>query len=90
VASHPETAFAQLEKAFRKSLQGSLGVVATLEQANDVHAVDEWRRRFLDPGDLIKLRDGPAAVCSQWRIGNVDAFPRGAAALGFAIHPVTG
>jgi hypothetical protein len=29
---------------------------------HDVYAVDEWRRHFLNPGDLIKLRDGPAAV----------------------------
>jgi hypothetical protein len=57
---------------------------------NVVEIMHEWRRHFLNPGDLIKLRDGPAAVCSQWRIGNVDAFLRGAAALGFAIHRVTG
>lgn len=89
VASHPETTFAQLEKAFPKSLQGGLGVVATLDQANDVYARDERRRHFLNRDDLMELQDGPAAVCSQWGIGNIDAFRKRAAELGFAIQPVT-
>lgn len=90
VASHPEITFAQLEKAFPKSVQGALGVVSTLDQANDIYARDERRRHFLNPGDLMELRDGPAAVCSQRGIGNIDAFIERAAELGFAVRPVTG
>jgi len=90
VALNPDISFAQLEKSFPKSLQGSIGVVATLAQANDVYARDERPRHFLNTGDMIELQDGPVAVCTQWGIGNIDAFLRRAAALGFSIHPVPG
>jgi len=87
---HPGTTFAQLEKTFPKTLQGSGGVVATADQANDIYARLGWRRHYLNPGELIELQDGPAAVSNQWGIGNIERFLTRARELGCAIDPAMG
>ena len=87
---YPGTTFAQLEIAFPKALQGSGGVVATADQANDIYTRLGWRRHYLNPDELIELQDGPAAVSNQWGIGNIERFLTRARELGFAIYPATG
>lgn len=90
VEMHPATTFAQLEKVFPKTLQGSSGVIATADQANHIYTESGRRRHFLNQGDIVELLDGPAAVSSQWGIGNIDRFLKRAAALDLIIHAATG
>jgi hypothetical protein len=44
----------------------------------------------LNPGELIAVQDGTAAVSSQWGIGNINAFLRRAAELNFVIRLAAG
>jgi len=88
VELNPGVTFAQLEQAFPRKLQGSSGVIATADQANTIYANDGRRRHFLNPNDLVELRDGPAAVSSQWGIGNIGRFLARGAELGFVVYPV--
>lgn len=86
VEANPATTFAQLQSVFPKSVQGSRGVIASADEANHIYAMSGRRRHFLEPSDLIQLRDGVAAVSSQWGIGNIDRFLRKSAQLGFLVQ----
>lgn len=83
---NPSTTFAELQRAFPAMCQGSIGVVATTEQANYIYTVSGRKRHFLDHGDLIQLQDGPVAVSNQWGIGNIDKFIKRAAELRFLVR----
>ncbi len=74
VERNPNLAYLQLEEAFPKSCQGSLGVFATVEKANSIVEQKFRGRHYLKPDELIKLSDGSIAVCTQWGIGNISKF----------------
>ncbi len=86
VEANPAITFAELEKAFPKSCQGSVGVVATVDQANYIYSTTGRKRHFLDPEDLIKLRDVTAAVSSQWGTGNIDRLLKRSGELGYKVQ----
>jgi len=90
VETHPETTFAELQQAFPKHCQGSLGVVATVEQANEIYTTTARKRHFLDPEDVIQLPDSTVAISSQWGIGNIDHFIKQARELKFTIDAANG
>ena len=90
VEANPAITFAELEKAFPKSCQGSVGVVATVDQANHIYSTSGRKRHFLDPEDLIQVQDVSAAVSSQWGIGNIDRLLRRAGELGYKVQAVDG
>ena len=74
IEKHPLTTYSELEKTFPKTCQGSkYGVFDSLEIANSI-ASEGRTRHFLKPEDIIKLKDGPIAVCNQWGIGNIGKF----------------
>jgi hypothetical protein len=71
-----------LIKAFPKKLQGSFGVVATLEQTQNF----KDPRYFLKDDEIIKIGgDTRVAVCSQWGLGNIELFISHAKELGYEI-----
>ena len=56
---------------FDKSLQGSLGVIRTLEDAKESYA-DYEKRFFCKPNEIIRTRNKECVVCSQWGVSNIN------------------
>ena len=90
VEANPTITFAQLEKTFPKSSQGSSGVIVPADVANHIYSTSGRRRHFLRPDELVQLQDGPAAVSNQWGIGNIDRFIKRASELKITIEPADG
>ena len=87
VKEHPEVNAEQLIDVFPDYVQGSLGVVKRIEDA-------EWytnaRKRFyFSDENIIHLSDGNYVVCTQWDAGNIGKFLKLAEDLGFVIQPIT-
>lgn len=88
VSSKQCTKFADLEKVFPKSCQGSWGVFTTDEKANEIYEQSGHHRHFNRPEELVKLsEDCTIAICRQWGIGNIDKFIQQATKLGYKITP---
>jgi hypothetical protein len=85
---HPDITFAQLERIFHNRLQGSIGVIASKERAEEIHSETGRARHFIRPQDFIELINGTIAVSSQWGIGNIDQFINVARQNGSDIEPV--
>jgi hypothetical protein len=90
VERHPIITYAEMEQAFPKSCQGSVGVVATAEHANQIYSATGRKRHFLDPEDLIQVQGSTVAVSSQWGIGNIDRFIKLAQELGYTVQVADG
>ena len=75
----------QLCSCFDKSLQGSLNVIETLENATKIS--DAQKRYFMN--NVLDLCDGiKVVVCTQWGIFNITRFIKQANLLGFEIDIV--
>lgn len=90
VERNPSISFSELEKTFPKNCQGSYGVFATFESANEI--AKKIKRHFLNPEDIVNLSDCTIAVCSQWGAkskstkGNIENFIKRATELGYKIQ----
>ena len=84
IEQHPATTFTELEHVFSPTLQGSLGVIRTIEY---IHENNLEKSRYLMKSDeLLTSGDGVAfAVCSQWGIGNTPKIVALAKQLGYSI-----
>ncbi len=87
VADHPGITYAQLEEAFPRAVQGSFGVVATIDAANHIYASSGRKRYFLEPEEQIELVDSKIAVSREWGVGNIERLLVRAASLGYAVKP---
>ena len=77
--------YTELIRTFDKSLQGSLGVVEKMENAQKV--TDCAKRYFVN--DAIVLKDGTeVVVCTQWGIFNIVKFIKQATNLGYKIEEI--
>lgn len=77
--------FEKLQQVFDKSLQGSLNVVETVENASRIK--DSTKRYFMK--DEIELKDGKkVVVCTQWGIFNIMKFEKIAESLGYMIQRI--
>jgi hypothetical protein len=85
VESNPEISFAELEKAFPQSCQGSVGVFTTIEKANEIKTTTERKRHFLNADEVIKLLDSTIAISDQWNPVNIDRFIQQAVKNGYII-----
>ncbi len=83
---NPTITFSQLEEAFPRSCQGSSGVFATFETANNIHTSSGRKRHFLNTDELIQIEGTAIAVSSQWGIGNIDKFIKFAKLQGHKIE----
>ena len=81
---HPSSSFVELEKVFAPALQGSYGVIQTVEY---IRSKDfDGYRYFMKDDDLLRSSDGILfAVCSQWGIGNTPKIVELAKKLGYVI-----
>lgn len=72
--------FQTLKDVFPKSLQGSHGVFADVDQAKN-----KPKRYFQNQKDIVQLQDKKIAVCNQWFYGNIDQFINHAKKYGYTI-----
>ena len=66
---HPRATWSEVLDVFPKELQGSYGVVATIEniQYRIRKGFDDDKRYFIDPSRRFRTIDGVEfAVCHQW------------------------
>ena len=84
VEQHPGASFAELEQVFIPELQGSYGVIRTVDYIRE-KGVEEYRY-LMKANELLRSADGVIfAVCSQWGIGNTPRVVELARNLGFNI-----
>jgi hypothetical protein len=77
-----------LMEAFPKQLQGSIGVVMPLSEAQDIYDRTGHKRHFLRPNEIVRASPTDMAVCTEWGKGNINSFIERALALGFDIEAV--
>ncbi len=79
--------FITLSEAFPEYIQGSLGVVRTI---NDAERYSEAHKRFyFSDKDVIHLNDEDVVVCSQWDVNNISRFVNLIEDLGYNIETVS-
>lgn len=86
VRRHAYLTCSQLKQVFEKSLQGSIGVVETVQLAR--LRPDYEVRFFTREQEILHLSDGDMYVCSQWGILNIPNFIKRAGQLGFQIDSI--
>ena len=85
VKQHPELTLADLESVFRPELQGSSGVIRTLEYLRIKNY--KGQRFFTDARSILRSADGiEFAVSTQWSYHNAPSFANHAKELGFIIE----
>ena len=76
--------YEKLNQVFDKSLQGSLKVVETYENAQKIS--DGSKRYFMKDEDILILQDNKKVViCTQWGIFNIVRFVKLAQSMGYNI-----
>jgi hypothetical protein len=88
VEDHPGVHFADLQQAFPKATQGTLGVLATLEDAQAIYEKYGYKRHFIEEDEVLKVGATTVAVCSQWGIGNISNLIALAKALKYKVDAV--
>ncbi len=67
--------FEDLQQKFPSNLQGSTGVINTLEFVNQKYSESKKKRHFIDNGDVLTSSDGiKFLVSTEWGIGNINKF----------------
>ncbi|MFG5858988.1 endonuclease NucS [Dysgonomonas sp. Shenzhen-Wh21] len=87
ILDNPEKNIEEIRMAFPNDLQGSFGVVKTLEEYRNESL--KGKRFFDDDNEIVYLSDKtPIVVCSQWGIGSITRFNNQAKELGYKIEKV--
>ncbi len=79
--------FIDLQAAFPDYLQGSLGVIKPIEEANMYS--NAHRRFYFADEDILHLNGKLYVICSQWEKKNINRFLSVAKDLGYSIQPIT-
>lgn len=87
VQEHENLSSKELLDTFPDYIQGSLGVVKRIEDA-------EWytnakKRYYFSDEDIIHLSDGDYVICTQWDASNIGKFLKLAEDIGYEIQPIT-
>ena len=81
VKHHPEATFEEIERVFPPMLQGSFGVVRTLEYIKEKNY--NGRRYFNEPEFVLKDANGiPFAVSTEWGKSNIEKFLKAVRQIG--------
>ncbi|MBQ8702143.1 MAG: DUF4357 domain-containing protein [Prevotella sp.] len=84
VKRHPEATFEEIERVFPPALQGSFGVVRTMEYIKEKKY--NGRRYFKEPEFVLKDSDGiPFAVSTEWGKDNIEKFLKAVRQLGYHV-----
>lgn len=90
VEDHQDINFEEVQAAFPKELQGSIGVVNRLDYVlTKWHAYDK-KRHFTKDNEVIKMNNEDIAVCTEWGIDNIGSFINKARLNGYEITEVNG
>ena len=85
VSQHPEMTFSELERVFDPLLQGSCGVIRSLDYLRQKNY--KGQRFFDDTSSILRSGDGVEfAVCTQWSYHNTPDFAAHARKLGFSVE----
>ena len=83
VEQHPSATFAELENVFPALLQGSYGVIRSIDYIRKKGNEDRY---FMKADEILHSKDGIVfAVCTQWGIGNTPKVVELAKGLGYNI-----
>ena len=83
VEQHPSATFVELENVFSAELQGSYGVIRTLDY---IHNKGDEERYFIKTDEILRSADGVVfAVSTQWGIDNISKVVELAKKLGYKI-----
>ena len=84
IEEHPTATFSELEQVFPSILQGSYGVIRTIDYIRE-KGIEEYRY-LMKNDELLRSAEGVTfAVCSQWGIGNIPRVVDLAKKLGYVI-----
>lgn len=85
VKQHPNASFSDLERVFPPELQGSFGVIRTMEYIKEKNY--NGRRYFKEPEYVLHSGDNiPFAVSTEWGKGNIDKFVNAVKQLGYHVE----
>ncbi|EGJ51772.1 hypothetical protein [Desulfocurvibacter africanus] len=88
VRKHPGISLDALQKDFSDTLQGSVGVVRSIDVAKAYESSSGQKRFYSKSEDLIELKNHTIVVSNQWGKGNIERFIEHARVLGFTINEV--
>ncbi len=84
VKRHPEASFEDIERVFPPILQGSFGVVRTIEYIKEKNY--NGRRYFKEPEFVLKDAHGiPFAVSTEWGKSNIEKFLKTVRQIGYHV-----
>lgn len=81
---YPTTSAKHLMMEFDRSLQGSLGVVRTVDDVKNSY-IDSDARFFLKTNEIIHTTTEDCAVCTQWGAFNIGNILKKAEQLGLKV-----
>lgn len=85
VAQHPDMSFSELERVFPSELQGSTGVIRSIDYLKMKNY--KGQRFFDDASSILRSGDGVLfAVSTQWSYHNAPGFAEHAKTLGFTVE----
>lgn len=75
VEENQQLTFEQIQEKFPSNLQGSTGVLNTLDFVNQKYNGSKKKRHFIDKNDILISADGiEFLVSTEWGIGNINKF----------------
>ena len=84
IKRHPVATFENIERVFPPKLQGSFGVVRTIEYIKEKNY--NGRRYFQEPEFVLKDANGiPFAVSTEWGKSNIEKFLKAVRQLGYHV-----
>lgn len=87
-SDNPQLSAEELISTFNPKLQGSLGVVKTVDDVKRT-CKDYIRRFFFNENDIIHTQTHDCVVCNQWGKFNIDNLILRARELGYTITTTT-
>lgn len=85
VRQHPGATFAEIQRVFPPELQGSFGVVQTMDYIRERNF--KGRRYFKEPEFVLYSGDGiPFAVSTEWGKTNIERFLKAVRDLGYDVR----
>jgi len=74
VQKNPNITFAELQAKYPNNTHRKYGVIQPLKEA--IKKCQKQKRFFIREDQVVKLKDGDVAVCSDWGTGNIGNFER--------------
>ncbi|WP_158728433.1 MULTISPECIES: hypothetical protein [unclassified Flavobacterium] len=86
IENNEHLTFEEIQDKFPSNLQGSTGVLNTLNFVNHKYNDSKKKRHFIDKNDILTSADGiEFLVSTEWGIGNINNFVNFARSINFDI-----